>query len=154
ATTPVVGGTGNVVFSRATFASGATATFSIVVNVNGATPQGTTITNTVAAASGTTDPIPANNTATATTNVLAQAYLAVTKSDSPDPVAAGGNITYAVNLTNNGPGSASNATVADAVPANTTFVSATAPAGWTTTSPPVGGTGNIVFSKSTVASAE
>src|SRR5262249_4439369 len=111
ATTPVVGGTGNVVFSRATFASGATATFSIVVNVNGATPQGTTIPNTVAAAPGPTDPIPANNTATATTNVLAQADLAVTKSDSPDPVAAGGNITYAVNLTNNGPGSASNATV-------------------------------------------
>ncbi|HKQ76044.1 MAG TPA: hypothetical protein VJ810_20285 [Blastocatellia bacterium] len=154
ATTPAVGGTGNVIFSRATAVAGLTATFTIVVNVNSATPQGTTITNTVTAASGTTDPNAANNTAMATTNVLAQADLAVTKADSPDPVLAGANITYTLNLTNNGPGAASNTTVTDAVPANTTFVSATAPAGWTATTPPVGGTGNVVFSKATVGSGE
>src|SRR6185369_3269451 len=72
------------------------------------------------------------------------------------PVIAGNNITYTVNFVNNGPASASTVTVADAVPANTTFVSAavTTGAGWGTSAPAVGGTGNIVFSKGTVASGE
>ena len=80
--------------------------------------------------------------------------LGITKSDSPDPVTAGGNLTYTVSFTNNGPGSASDVTVTDAVPANTVFVSASAPAGWTITTPPVNGTGNVIFSKATVIDAE
>ena len=44
--------------------------------------------------------------------------------------------------------------ITDNVPANTTFVSATSPAGWTTSAPAVGGTGTITFSKDPVANGE
>ncbi|MBP7868206.1 MAG: putative Ig domain-containing protein, partial [Acidobacteria bacterium] len=89
--------------------------------------------------------------------INAQANLAVTKTDSPDPVTAGQNITYTINLSNNGPSDAQTVTVTDAVPTNTSFVSATVTtgSGWTVSSPPVGwGTGNVVFSKPTVAATE
>ena len=51
--------------------------------------------------------------------------LAITKTDSPDPVAAGGNITYTLSYQNTGNAAATNVVVSDTVPANTTFVSAT-----------------------------
>jgi uncharacterized repeat protein (TIGR01451 family) len=153
---PAVGGTGNVVFSKATVAAGETATFTMVVNVNSNTANGTIITNSATAASTTTDPTPGNNTGTTTTTVNAMADLAVTKSDSPDPVFAGGNITYTINFANNGPSSAQSVTVTDATPANTTFVSAvvTTGSGWSISAPAVGGTGNVVFSKASVAAGE
>src|SRR5262249_43280297 len=74
----------------------------------------------------TTDPGPPAVSG-ATCTPLAQADLAVTKTDAPDPVTTGSNITYTINLINNGPDSAYNVKVTDATPANTTFVSATAP---------------------------
>ncbi len=153
---PSVGGTGNVVFSKASVANGETAVFQIVVKVDTGTANGATITNTATAASDTPDPNGANNTATATTTVVAQADLAVTKSDSPDPVAAGQNITYTINFVNNGAGNATNVTVTDAVPANTTFVSASVVTGtgWSVSAPSVGGTGNVVFSKASTANGE
>ncbi len=153
---PAVGGTGNVVFSKATVAAGETAVFTVVVKVNATTANGATITNTATAASATTDPTPGNNSATATTTVQTSADLAITKTDSPDPVVAGNNITYTINFTNNGPSDAQTVTVTDAVPANTTFVSATVTtgSGWSTSAPAVGGTGNVVFSKGTVAAGE
>jgi uncharacterized repeat protein (TIGR01451 family) len=69
-TTPAVGGTGNVTATIATFSDGATAAFTLVVNVNPATAGGTTITNTATIASTTTEPNAANNTDTETTAVL------------------------------------------------------------------------------------
>src|SRR6185503_945367 len=107
-------------------------------------------------AGATGDPTPANNTGTATTTVQTSADIAVTKSDSPDPVTAGNNLTYTINFTNNGPSDAQSVTVTDAVPANATFVSAvvTTGTGWSTSTPAVGGTGNVIFSKGTVAAGE
>ncbi len=153
---PAVGGTGNIIFSKATVATGETAVFTVVVNVNSNTAAGTTITNNAVAASATTDPTPGNNTGTATTAVQAQADLTLTKSDAPDPVTAGTNLTYTISLVNNGPSDASSVTVTDAVPANTTFVSATVTtgSGWSTSAPAVGGTGNVVFSKAIVVGSE
>jgi uncharacterized repeat protein (TIGR01451 family) len=149
------GGTGNVVFSNASVAGGATATFTIVVKVNTSAAAGSTITNNAVAASTTTDPTPGNNTGTATTTVNRQADIEVTKTDSPDPVNAGNNLTYTITLTNHGPSDASTATLTDATPANTTLVSVTTPAGWTRTDAvAAGGTGTISFSKSSVASLE
>ncbi len=65
-----------------------------------------------------TVPLSGNGTA------LLQADLAIIKSDSPDPVYIGENITYILNVTNNGPDDATNVIVTDTLPANTTFVSA------------------------------
>jgi uncharacterized repeat protein (TIGR01451 family) len=74
---------------------------------------------------------------------IPQADLQVTKSDSPDPVAAGANITYSITVTAAGPQDSAIVQLTDSIPPNTTFVSFTAPAGWTVVTPPVGGTGNV-----------
>src|SRR5262249_20357720 len=55
--------------------------------------------------------------------------LAITKSDSPDPVLAGQPLTYTLTVMNNGPSPASAVKITDAVPAGTAFVSASASQG-------------------------
>jgi uncharacterized repeat protein (TIGR01451 family) len=55
-----------------------------------------------------------------------QADLAVTKSDSPDPVAAGTQVTYTLTVTNNGPNDTPSFEVTDTLPPATSFVSASA----------------------------
>lgn len=57
-----------------------------------------------------------------------QAYAAlvdivVNQSDSPDPIAAGGLLTYTIAVTNNGPDDATGVVLTDTIPASTTFVS-------------------------------
>ena len=49
------------------------------------------------------------------------ADLSITKSDSPDPVVAGSNLTYTLAVTNNGPSDATGVTVTDTLPAGVTF---------------------------------
>jgi uncharacterized repeat protein (TIGR01451 family) len=51
------------------------------------------------------------------------ADVSVTKTDSPDPVTAGSDITYTITVTNNGPADADIVQITDAVPAGTSFVS-------------------------------
>ena len=76
--------------------------------------------------------------------MISSADLSVTNSASPNPVIAGSNITYSQVVTNNGPSAADNATLVETIPANTTFVSLSYPAGWSCTTPGTGGTGNVV----------
>jgi uncharacterized repeat protein (TIGR01451 family) len=149
--TPPAGGTGTVTATAATLAAGATATFTLVVNVNATALQGSTITNTSTVSSSTTDTNAANNSDTETTSVNAQADLSVVKVDTPDPVAAGANLTYTITVTNAGPGTAQNVLLTDAIPANTTFVAFTTPTGWTTATPPAGGTGAVTATQTTFA---
>jgi len=54
-----------------------------------------------------------------------QADLAVTKTDSPDPVISGNQVTYAIRVTNNGPDEATGVLVSDTLDAGVTLVSAT-----------------------------
>ena len=142
---PAVGGTGTI---TATFSglNAPNSPFTLVVRVNPGTPGGTLVPLSVQSTSTTADPNSANNAATASTTVAAGAVsadLAVTVVDAPDPVAAGGNLSYAIALANSGPNPAQDVTLTTAVPANTTFVSFTAPAGWVVNAPAVGGTGTI-----------
>jgi uncharacterized repeat protein (TIGR01451 family) len=67
--------------------------------------------------------------------------LSVVKVDTPDPVTAGANLTYTITLQNSDNSTADNVSLSDTLPAGTTFVSFSGPAGWTLTTPPVGGTG-------------
>ena len=80
-----------------------------------------TISNTATVTQTEADTNPANNTDTEPTTVITSADLGVTIADSPDPVEAGQNITYAVRVTNNGPTTASGASMTFAIPANTNF---------------------------------
>jgi uncharacterized repeat protein (TIGR01451 family) len=142
-TTPMVGSTGSVSCSIASFASGGSATFTLVVKVSPSAPNGSTISNnTLINNQGTQDPNFTNNIGSAQT-LVESADLAVTKTDSPDRVPSGTNLTYTITVTNNGGATAQNVTMSDTVPANTTFVSLNAPAGWTCTTPPPEGTGTV-----------
>jgi uncharacterized repeat protein (TIGR01451 family) len=152
-TKPAVGGTGTVRLTKASFAAWALAKFTLVVEVNASVPAGTAITNTAAVTTTTIDPNPANNSDTETTQVKApSADLSVTKTDSPDPVTAGSNITYTITVRDAGSCNAQGVTLTDVVPVGTTFVSFTAPAGWTTTTPPAGSTGTVTATTPTLAS--
>ena len=51
--------------------------------------------------------------------------LNISKTDAPDPVNAGSNITYTINYSNTGNANASGVVITDTIPANTSFVSAT-----------------------------
>src|SRR6185295_17351954 len=74
------------------------------------------------------------------------------KTDAPDPVCVGANITYTIGFRNNSSGPAINAKVVDTIPANTTFVSATLPAGWSRADAVVpGGTGTLMFTNPSAA---
>jgi uncharacterized repeat protein (TIGR01451 family) len=117
---PSVGGTGTISCSIATLGVGATATFSITLTANAA--AGATITNTATVSSTSTDANAGNNSASAST-IVAGPDLAVTKSDAPDPVIPGSNITYTITVMNNGTGGAHNVSLTDTLPAGTTFVS-------------------------------
>ena len=55
----------------------------------------------------------------------ASAELALTSTDSPDPVIVGAQLTYTVTVTNNGPGVATNVTVTDQLSATANLVSVT-----------------------------
>jgi uncharacterized repeat protein (TIGR01451 family) len=95
------------------------------------------VTNLVTGCSGTTSfqyqlpcalatPTPvltATVTPTPTTTPIPGADLALSKADAPDPVATGTTVTYTLVLTNNGPGTATNATITDPLPNGTTFAS-------------------------------
>jgi uncharacterized repeat protein (TIGR01451 family) len=125
---------------------------SITVNATVSQAAPATITNTATVGGGGEVNL-VNDTATDVANVGSSADLSVTDAGSPNPVAAGGNITYTQVVTNNGPSAADNATYVAAVPANTTFVSIAAPAGWSCLGPAVGSTGNEVCTNSNMAAS-
>lgn len=67
----------------------------------------------------------------------------LTKADTPDPVAPGGTIAYTITFSTSSTDPFLNATLVDVLPPQTTFLSFTAPAGWTTVTPFPGGTGAV-----------
>lgn len=71
------------------------------------------------------------------------ANLAIAATATPDPVERGGLLTYTFTIKNAGPDGAEHVNFATAIPARSTFASFTAPAGWTASLPPVGGSGNV-----------
>ncbi|PYN02660.1 MAG: hypothetical protein DME07_09285, partial [Candidatus Rokuibacteriota bacterium] len=134
-TTPPVGTTGTVSCTTSSLASGAPASFTIVVQVTPATADGTTISNTATVSSSvTSDPTSTNNSATATTTVTVtttSADLSIAKTDAPDPVSAGATLTYTLTVSNAGPSTAAAPiSVTDSLPPGVTFQGASG-AGWT-----------------------
>src|SRR3954469_18395737 len=90
-----------------------------------------TINETFTTTSDSADPNNANNTAVVSTQyVTPHADMQITASDSPDPVAPNGNITYTVNVTNAGPDAAANVTMNVILNNTLRYQSITVPAGW------------------------
>ncbi len=67
-----------------TMSSGSSATITIVVGIPAAFANGT-ITNSATIAPTANDPVPGNNTASASTTVTRRADLQITKTDAPIP---------------------------------------------------------------------
>ena len=94
-----------------------------------------------------------NNTTINCETVGSNADLSVVKV-APESGVSGDTLTYTITVDNAGPQDATNVALTDVLPAGTTFVSFTAPGGWSTTTPPVGGTGTVSATKPTVAVAD
>ncbi len=105
-----------------TIPAGGGSFFDIIVDVDASTLPGT-ITNTASVGSDAGDPVDANDSASEDTEVEASADLAVAKSDSPDPVTAGGTLIYTVTVTNLGPSDAQDVVATETLPSEVTFVS-------------------------------
>ena len=115
-----------VTCTRATLAVGIAPDIFITVN---APTSGCSLNNTASVTADQTDPNSANNTVTIATTVNAVANLSITKTAFPDPVTAGGILTYTVTVSNAGPSSASNVIVSDTLPAGTAYIGASG-TGW------------------------
>ena len=137
-----------------TLPSGGTETFDLVVHVNSSVTAGTILSNRADVSTATTDFNSENNTSFATSTVVTQADLSLTKTDSPDPVNVGSNLTYTITLHNNGSSDAQNVSITDAIPAGFTFVSLSTPGGWSATTPAVGANGTVTLTKTTVTNGE
>ena len=134
-TLPAVGATGTISCTNTTsFAANTTASFPLVVKVNQGVSPGTpasptTIVNTAninIPCSTTTDPICTNNTAQTKVYIASgtEADVAIAKTASPEPVSQGTNLTYTLQVTNNGPAVAQGVTVSDnPLPPEVSYVS-------------------------------
>jgi len=108
---------------------GETVTITVTVHVDALPTPDPILVNSVVVTTISHDTDESNNSAEEPTAVLGSADLAVTKSDSPDPVVAGTNLTYTIDVTNSGPNDATNVVVTDDtwLPTDTTFVNAGTP---------------------------
>ena len=150
-TTPAVGAAGTVACTAATYASGASTTLTLTVQVADGAAEASTISNTATVASATADPDPADNTATAETTVASQADLSLTKT-GPASASAGDELVYTLVLTNDGPAPAASVSLEDPLPANTSFVSLVqSGAPLVCTTPAAGATGTVACTAASYA---
>ncbi len=103
------------------------ATITMTVSVD---PSATgVIANTAAVSANEADPVMANNSAQETTTIVRAVDLSIEKTGTPEPVFAGKNLAYRLQISNQGPSSADGIHVVDDLPTQVSFVSA--PAGCT-----------------------
>ena len=122
------GGVGNI-NQTVDLPVGATITYTVNATVSGSASGSISNTANVVAPAGVTELIAGNNTAIDTDTVLAAtstADLQITKTDSSVSVAAGGQVTYTIVVTNAGAGTVTGANVRDTFSASLSNVSFTA----------------------------
>jgi uncharacterized repeat protein (TIGR01451 family) len=101
-------------------APGATATITSVFHIPSGYAGPDPIQNTATTSSGTPDPAPANNAATASASLSGRvANLTVTKNDGTTTVVPGHQTTYTITVSNSGPSNATGISVQDLVTALT-----------------------------------
>ena len=116
----------NVIWNVGTLNNGANGAVQVTVKLDPVFPAGTTVlTNTVKIGTDTPgEKDLSDNTATDTTSVFAKVELDIKKSAAPEPVDAGGNLTYTVDWTVGGNAFAPGVAIVDSLPMSVTFVSA------------------------------
>jgi len=119
------GGAAVLTCDLGSMSNGVTRTITVIVNVKPDTPDGAIIVNNASVDSDALDPDNSDNVDSSPATVQARADLRITKTDSPDPVIAGANLTYVLSITNLGPSTARTVVVADTLPAGLTYLSAT-----------------------------
>ncbi|MBI1765575.1 MAG: DUF11 domain-containing protein [Acidobacteria bacterium] len=105
-----------------------TATITLVGKVAASVANGTVLANNATVSATTSDPVLANNAVgPVNTTVTTDSAVTVIKTDNPDPVVAGTNLTYTITVNNNGPSDAQAVSVVDTLPPATQvqFLSAT-----------------------------
>lgn len=119
-TTPLPGTNGTITGTRAgSYPAGALSTFTIVVDVDPSAPVGTINNRVCVSGVNPTQSVCADDF----TTILRQSLLTISKIDTPDPVAAGNQLLYTINLANNGPSDAVDVTLTDILPPESAFVS-------------------------------
>lgn len=85
-----------------------------------------TLSNTVTAllGEGVIDPTPANNSATDTDTLTAEADVSIALADTPDPVSGLGSLVYSISVANAGPSAARGVSVVQTLPAGVSLSSA------------------------------
>ncbi len=129
--------------------NGETANFNITAMVPANTPNGTILNNTGRIDWDTkyTNPLSNSNGTLATVVTIADLSVAETTAGT---AVAGKDLSYIIVAENDGPSDAQAVAISDPVPSGTTFVSLTGSGGWTCITPPVGGTGTVNCTKSTM----
>jgi len=94
----------------------------IVVTVDSSTTG--LISNRATVSGNETDPNSSNDTVSENTDVNAEVNLTIAKTGAPDPVNAGGNLTYEIVFTNTGPSDATSVVVTDTLDPNLDYASA------------------------------
>ena len=118
-------GTTTVSCAIGTIDAGAAHDVSVTIVARAGVNAAPGVTNTATVSASTADPTAANNEASASTTVNPLADLQITAADAPDPVNAGGNVTYTLAIHNAGPSTAAATAVTDALPSGLSLVSAT-----------------------------
>ena len=102
---------------------GGTLTYTLTGTVSPSATGSLVNTVTVSPPAGVSDPVPGNDSATDTDTLTPEADLGLSLSDTPDPVASGGTLTYTLQATNLGPSASSGVTVTDTLSGVLTLVS-------------------------------
>jgi uncharacterized repeat protein (TIGR01451 family) len=151
-----VGSGSSFTCTAATLASGSNDVFTIVMNA-GVAQQGVldhTISQLFTVNATESDPNNGNNSVTVNTSYVApHVDMAITATDSPDPVNPDGNITYTINVFNNGPDATTNAHFNAVLNGTLLFQAMTAPAGWTCPALSVGFGGSFTCTAASLAAS-
>ncbi|MDQ3012209.1 MAG: DUF11 domain-containing protein [Acidobacteriota bacterium] len=121
-------GTGNI-STTVNLANGGTATFTLTAKIPANTTGPITNTATAAPPTGVIDPDSSNNSGSVTSTTQPSSDLSVTKTANASTVRAGDEVTYTINVRNNGPSDAPGVVVTDVLPAGVNFVSASSTKG-------------------------
>ncbi|WP_343391877.1 hypothetical protein [Candidatus Amarobacter glycogenicus] len=105
-------------------AVGEFATVMFTATVDSDLADGTVLENDVMAMSDNPDPDNSNNFDSTLDVVTTSADVSIVKTDAPDPVTAGEELSYVLVVSNAGPSTARDVTVSDVLPPGTTFLDA------------------------------